>query len=654
MSSYDAIVSNRLDYISALKRRTVLVISGYPLSRWLFFAVMSSIGRLMDCLFLWNRPKPEAILVEPERTSIPHLSQAKCNDWNRSISQQGDFLQELLLKTAIIGPTMDLEVATTQQSPSNIVLTGFMGTGKSAAGRILALETGREFVDTDELIVERAGRSVAELFFESGEATFRHYERQVARELSDQENLVIATGGRLMLDPLNALLLNQQALVFCLTASVEEIVARTENDLSRRPLLEGDSPAKQIDELLHERQARYSQYKQVETSGKNVHEVARELIELTSQLVNEGRWSRQLTSRIPVQHPTGAYEVVIGKDLLTSLPRVAGIKGPCAVVTDNNVAQHYVNNLGDLNRLATIITPAGEENKTLETVRFIYDQLLEAGMDRQGTLITLGGGVVGDMGGFAAATYMRGIKLVQCPTSLLAMVDASVGGKTGVDLPQGKNLVGSFKQPEVVFADIDTLQTLPGSELLSGMAEVVKGAIIASPDLLNYVQEIAPSIAGSALNNNRALPLADLHTIIVEAVMIKRDIVETDPFERDRRRLLNLGHTFAHAIEQVSGYSVRHGEAVSIGLVASSVLSALLGFCNEDISIRIADILKQLRLPVRIPSQLSSERLLKAMATDKKVELSELRFILIRDIGDAFVESQVPESAVMEVLDGLR
>jgi 3-dehydroquinate synthetase len=229
-----------------------------------------------------------------------------------------------------------------------------------------------------------------------------------------------------------------------------------------------------------------------------------------------------------------------------------------------------------------------------------------------------------------------------------------VGGKTGVDLPQGKNLVGSFKQPEAVIADLDTLLTLPGSELLSGMAEVVKGAIIASPDLLSYVQELAPAIAQLSFSADRALPLAELQTIIVEAVMIKRDIVETDPFERDKRRLLNLGHTFAHAIEQVSGYTVRHGEAVSIGLVASSVLSTALGCCREDVSIRIGDILKQLRLPIHIPSHLSTDRLLQAMRSDKKVESSELRFVLIRDIGDVFVESRVPESAVTEVLDGLR
>jgi shikimate kinase/3-dehydroquinate synthase len=549
---------------------------------------------------------------------------------------------------------MSTEIAMTRQSPSNIVLTGFMGTGKSAAGRLFAQETGRDFVDSDELIVERAGKSIADIFFDSGETTFRQYERQVARELSSQNNLVIATGGRLMLDPLNAQILNHNALVFCLTASVEDIVTRTSSDRTRRPLLEGKLPVKRIDALLRERKAGYGQYKQLDTSGKSVPEVAQALNDLTSKLVGEGRWHTPLTSQITVRHPNGVYEAIIGRELLKSVPQIAGENRPCVVVTDENVAEHYENSLGDLNRLSTIVTPSGEENKNLETVRLIYDLMLEVGMDRRGMVVTLGGGVVGDMGGFAAATYMRGIKLIQCPTSLLAMVDASVGGKTGVDLPQGKNLVGAFKQPEVVIADLDTLETLPGSELLSGMAEVVKAAIIASPDLLDYVQQLAPVIAGSAFDVNRALPLSELQTIIVEAVMIKRDVVELDPFEGDQRRVLNLGHTFAHAIEKTSGYSVRHGEAVSIGLVAATVLSADLGFCSKDIPLRVEDILIQLQLPVRIPAQLPTKRLLSAMRTDKKVEANKQRFVLIRDIGDVFIESQVDDSAVTDVLDGLR
>ncbi|HET6445664.1 MAG TPA: 3-dehydroquinate synthase [candidate division Zixibacteria bacterium] len=549
---------------------------------------------------------------------------------------------------------MDSRPLNRQRPPSNIVLTGFMGTGKSVAGHIVARETGREFVDTDKLIVALADKPIADIFFDNGEATFRRYERTITRELAGRRNLVIATGGRLMLDPLNALLLSQHGLVFCLTANAADILSRTEADLSSRPLIDGDDPAERIATLLRERQAGYSQYIQVNTSGKSVQEVASRMIELSNQLTDADSWRARLTSHIPVRHPTGTYDVLVGRGLLSSLPDVANVKGPTAVVTDSNVAQHYVNSLGSLNRFATIITPAGEKNKNLDTIRGIYDQLLQSGIDRQGTIVTLGGGVVGDMGGFAAATYMRGIDLVHCPTSLLAMVDASVGGKTGVDLPQGKNLVGSFKQPKAVIADLDTLRTLPGRELIAGMAEVVKGSIISSPDLLDTLEDIGQSIARAALDNDGLLPFAELQTIIVEAVLIKREIVELDPFEQDQRRLLNLGHTFAHAIEKASNYSVRHGEAVSIGLHASAVLSAKLGYCAPEIPGRLKGILVQLELPVHIPGQLPTRQLLEAMTTDKKVESGELRFVLIRDIGSVFVENHVPESAVVEVLDGLR
>jgi 3-dehydroquinate synthase len=549
---------------------------------------------------------------------------------------------------------MESDLDELAQPPANIVLTGFMGTGKSVAGHILARETGREFVDTDELIVELAGKPVADIFFDSGEATFRAYERHVARELSKRSNLVISTGGRLMLDPLNALLLNQQAIVFCLTATAEEILARTEADLTSRPLLDFDEPARRIEKLLLERKAGYNQYLQVDTGGRSIQEVAQEMLEVSNQLVEENRWQTRLTSRIPVQHPEGSYEVAIGRKLLTSLTDYIDLNHPVAMITDTNVAEHYVNSLEDVDLIATIVTPAGEEYKRLETVRSIYDQLLQVGMDRQGTIITLGGGVVGDMGGFAASTYMRGIRLIQCPTSLLAMVDASVGGKTGVDMPQGKNLVGSFKQPEAVIADIDTLQTLPGAEILSGMAEVVKAGIIASADLLDSIEDLAPRLSRAAVYNNQNLPLADFHALVVESILIKRDVVEVDPFERDERMLLNLGHTFAHAIEKSSSYSIRHGEAVSMGLVACAKLSSFLYYCDSDIPERIEAILSKLNLPIRIPAELTTDRLLENMKSDKKVKSGERRFVLIRDIGDVFVETGVPEPAVHSVLDELR
>ncbi len=336
----------------------------------------------------------------------------------------------------------------------------------------------------------------------------------------------------------------------------------------------------------------------------------------------------------PVTHPTGAYTVTVGSDLLPNLRQIAGIKGDIALISDSNVAPLHAEKIGKT--AVTITIPAGENHKTLDSVRDIYDQLLAAGIDRKGTIVALGGGVIGDMAGFAAATYLRGIPFVQCPTSLLAMVDASVGGKTGVDRPQGKNLVGAFKQPIAVLADISTLQTLPKEELASGMAEVIKHTLLDGRFTL-------PS------------PITDWQALVSGAIQVKRDVVQEDPFEQGRRATLNLGHTFGHAIEQVSGYAVRHGEGVAIGLVLAANLSARLGVCPPALQSEIETILSAHHLPTRIPADLPAAALYKAMWTDKKKAAGKLRFILLRGIGDAFVtEELIEETAVMQTLNALQ
>jgi shikimate kinase / 3-dehydroquinate synthase len=253
--------------------------------------------------------------------------------------------------------------------------------------------------------------------------------------------------------------------------------------------------------------------------------------------------------------------------------------------------------------------------------------------------------VVGDMAGFAAATYMRGVAFVQCPTSLLAMVDASVGAKTGVDLPQGKNLVGAFKQPQAVLADAITLQTLPPSEFAAGMAEVVKHGLIANPDLFERLM-INDFGVDDAL-------IIDLQSLILDAIQVKRDVVQEDPFEQGRRATLNLGHTFGHAIEQVSGYAIRHGEGVAMGLVAAANLSARLEYCDPALQSRIEAVLTRLHLPTRIPANLPHDKLYRAMGSDKKKAAGHLRFILLRGMGDVFVTGDVPETAVYASLSAV-
>jgi 3-dehydroquinate synthase len=296
-----------------------------------------------------------------------------------------------------------------------------------------------------------------------------------------------------------------------------------------------------------------------------------------------------------------------------------------------------------------ITVPVGRQHKTLATVQTIYDQLLGVGFDRTGTIVALGGSVVGDIAGFAAATYMRGVNFVQCPTSLLAMVDTSIGGKTGLDLPQGKNLIGFFKQPSAVIADVATLQTLPPEEVASGMAEVVKHGLLADTDLLQKVESGTWPSESDTLHAS----LSEIQTLVAQAIQVKIAIVQEDPFELGRRSILNLGHTFAHAIEQVSGYAVRHGEAVAMGLVAAANLSARLGHCPPTLQDRIELALTKVGLPTRLPKTLAPEALLKAMGSDKKKVAGQLRFVLLRDVGQAFVTDAVPESDVLATLRDL-
>jgi 3-dehydroquinate synthase len=350
-------------------------------------------------------------------------------------------------------------------------------------------------------------------------------------------------------------------------------------------------------------------------------------------------------TRLPVTHPDGQYDVLVGADLLPNLAEHAQIRGPIALITDSNVGPLHASRCGDMACVVTI--PAGEQYKTLATIQTIYDELLAAGTDRQATVVALGGGVVGDVAGFVAATYMRGVDFVQCPTSLLAMVDASVGGKTGVDLPQGKNLVGAFKQPTAVLSDISTLHTLPSAEFAAGMAEVVKHGLLGNPRIFYKLE------TGDWRLTNQS-PVSNLQSLVATAIEVKRDVVQEDPFEQGRRATLNLGHTFGHAVEQVSGYRVRHGEGVAMGLVAAANLSARLGHCDAALQSRIETVLHAQNLPIRIPAEFEPKAIYQAMFSDKKKAAGKLRFILLRDVGDVFVTGDVTETAVLATLTAVQ
>jgi 3-dehydroquinate synthase len=342
------------------------------------------------------------------------------------------------------------------------------------------------------------------------------------------------------------------------------------------------------------------------------------------------------------------YAIAIGAGLLHTLDAGALAPGRQAfVVSDANVAPLYLDALRaqlDRHDVHAHVLPAGEQEKTLARFGEVMAALAAVGMRRDATVFALGGGVVGDLAGFAAACWMRGVRCVQLPTTLLAMVDSSVGGKTAVDLPAGKNLVGAFHQPAAVVADTDTLATLPARELRAGLAEVLKYGAIVDPGFLDWIDAHAEALL--------AREPAALEEAIARSCAHKAAIVARDVHERGDRMLLNFGHTFGHAIETAQGYGgLLHGEAVAVGMVLAARLSARLGLAPADDAARLARVLARLGLPVDLPAGLDAAGLLARMRLDKKAVSAGLRLVLWRGIGAAEVRGDVPEAELLAVLD---
>ena len=522
----------------------------------------------------------------------------------------------------------------------NVVLTGFMGTGKSIVGRLLAGRLGRPFLDVDTEIAARAGRSIPEIFAEQGEAGFRALEGAACRDVARGDEAVIATGGGALLDPGVRASFDTTGTIVCLTCDVDEILRRLDGS-GERPLL--DPPAgdrrERIERLLAERAEAYAAMPHhVDTTSRAPAEVVDAIVGLLGEV------------ELPVRHEAGGYSVRIGLGGLERLGdamRSAGIErsAPIAVVTNPIVhAHHGEAALSSLRRAGyraeVCLVPDGEAHKRLETIERLYDDLLDAGLDRRGVVVGLGGGVTTDIAGFAAATYLRGVRVVQVPTTLLAMVDAGVGGKTGVDLPRGKNLVGAFWQPELVVVDPGVLRTLPDVELRSGLAEVIKHGVLGDPELFHRLS--------SGPDGLETWWSSDAVDRLARAVRVKIAVVEDDPSERGRRATLNLGHTVGHAVEATSGYAIRHGEAVAIGLVAAARLAAALGEADPSLVRVIESALARWGLPTRCPG-VEVDRLIDAMRRDKKWTTDGPRWILPRSIGEATIADGVPEDAVRRV-----
>ena len=547
---------------------------------------------------------------------------------------------------------------------SNILLTGFSGTGKSRVGRAVARMLGWEFVDIDEQIARGAGKSVAAIFQEDGERHFRQQERRLVEEACSGRRRVVATGGGAFVDPANRSLMLQSGVVVCLEALPETIHRRLQGEPGGpspeevRPLLETRDPLERIRSLKGQRQPAYAEaHWTVHTDGLSIEESAREVVRGWRVVVGQEKADAAASFfddpdlAATVEASSGSYPVLVGWGLLPKLGELivrGGVPGPVYLVTDDRVFSRYGRAaqiaLHEAGIAAHIFTfPAGEASKSLEMAGRLYEWLAERRAQRSHTLVALGGGVVGDLTGYVAATYNRGMGFIQVPTSLAAMVDASIGGKTAVNLPQAKNLVGAFHQPSLVVADVAALQTLPRRETMEGWAEAIKHGLILDAGLFRAFEEHADGLL--------ALEPEATTDIIRRSAAIKARVVSEDERETTGyRMLLNYGHTIGHALEAATEYGrFLHGEAVSVGMMGAARIGQGLGLTPSQTVERQEALLLRFDLPLRCPG-VDLGRVADAMALDKKVQGEANRWVLLEGMGQAVVRDDVPESLVEQVL----
>jgi 3-dehydroquinate synthase len=354
---------------------------------------------------------------------------------------------------------------------------------------------------------------------------------------------------------------------------------------------------------------------------------------------------------IKVALGTNSYEVRVGPGLLSQAGRwlsELGFGNKLVIITDPSVNRLYGEMLNraltefDFN-VNTLLVAEGEDQKSLETAGRLYHQLTDCYTERSTPILTLGGGVIGDLGGFVAATYMRGVPLVQLPTTLLAQVDSSIGGKVAVDHERLKNKIGAFYQPKLVIADTDTLKTLPAKELANGMAEVIKSAAIRSKEFFAYLE--------GNLDRIKSLDENVLEEVVFQTASIKAEVVEKDETDLGLRNILNYGHTIGHAIESVTDFSMGHGSVVAIGMVAAATISNRMGMLDKNDLHRLKNVIVSTGLPTKLPN-IKVEKIVQAMRHDKKVSQDRIRFILLKSLGSALVSDDVSPSLVEKVLIG--
>ncbi|MCC2109697.1 MAG: 3-dehydroquinate synthase [Hyphomicrobiales bacterium] len=538
----------------------------------------------------------------------------------------------------------------------SVVLVGMMGCGKTSAGRRLAERLGLPFVDADHEIEAAHQMTVADIFARYGEPYFRDGERRVMARLLASGPHVIATGGGAFMNAQTRARIAEFGISIWLRAEFDVLMKRVRRRPTR-PLLQNPDPEGTLRRLMDERYPVYAKA-DVTVEARDAHFDA-VVEDVMSALENHVATTpvSNAPEIVPVELGSRAYDIVIGDGVIGEAgARIAALapKAACAIVTDENVARVHLPALqASLDavgiRHSAIVVPSGESTKRYEWFERVCEAIIGAKIERGDFVVALGGGVVGDLAGFAAASVRRGVRFIQIPTTLLSQVDSSVGGKTGINSAHGKNLIGAFYQPSLVLADTAALETLPEREFRAGYAEVAKYGLIDAPDFFAWLEENWRAVFAGGRARVEA---------IARSCASKAAVVARDETEQGDRALLNLGHTFGHAFERLVNYDGRrlvHGEGVAIGMACAYRFSAQRGLCAGQDAERVAGHLRTVGLPTRI-SDISGwdagpDAILDAMYQDKKVQQGSLTFILARGIGQSFIARGVEPGDVRAFLD---
>lgn len=543
------------------------------------------------------------------------------------------------------------------QTIERILIIGPTGAGKTTTGHALAALLGWRFLDLDAAIEEATGAPVRDIFAREGEAGFRAHESAALAGALTRQSVVIATGAGIVEREANLTLALEQAWVIALDVTPEGALSRTTAEAAAqglatgdlRPMLAGSDALARIRDMAQRRQPLYMRaHATIATDALTPETAAARII---AELIARGLLPRASASVRRVAAGVG-YDAVAGWGALADLPtRLSALSLPprLSLVSDSRVAALYAEPLAERLRAAgfapdVFIVPAGEASKSREQLNAIHDWLAERRIERGEALIALGGGVVGDLAGFAAASYLRGLPLIQVPTSLLAQVDASIGGKVAIDHPRGKNLIGAFYQPRLVLADTATLLTLPSRQRIEGWGEVIKHGVALDAAYFETLERDVDALL--------AVEPTATTAIIARSINIKASIIEGDERESEggRRALLNFGHTLGHAVEAVTGYRLwLHGEAVSAGMVFAARLGWRMGVTPREVVERLEALLTRFGLPTRLDG-LSAPALLRAALWDKKARGGRVRWALLTALGESALFDGAPESAIRETL----